>query len=318
MATAKIHFKPFFDEVLASESLEKALRNKEKLKVLEILVSVNNTQRQMIRTPYKTRYGKDLEEEIKKAFSGDFEDFLVALLQTPTKLDVTELNRAVKGLGTNEKNLIEILTTRTNEEIEGAKNTYFMTYGKSLEDAISADTSGDFRRLLIVILQAKREESGFADSFKVGTHAAQILKSFDKKNGIEKFDAFKIFATSNGAHIQKVVEEVERQSGKDFQKIVDKELSGDFKNLILSLIETSRNKPRFLANSIHLATKGMGTRDKDLIRILVSRSENDLVIIEHEFQVLFGKPLTQLIKEECKAEYRDGLTMLVKGNTRPQ
>lgn len=74
-----------------------------------------------IRTPYKTRYGKDLEDEIKKAFSGDFEDFLVALLQTPTKLDVTELNRSVKGLGTNEKNLIEILTTRTNEEIEAAK-----------------------------------------------------------------------------------------------------------------------------------------------------------------------------------------------------
>lgn len=38
----------------------------------------------------------------------------------------------------------------------------------------------------------------------------------------------------------------------------------------------------------------MGTRDKDLIRILVSRSENDLVLIEYEFQVLFGKSLTQV------------------------
>lgn len=130
-----------------------------------------------------------------------------------------------------------------------------MTYSKSLEDAISADTSGDFRRLLIVILQAKREEGGFADTFKVGPHAAQILKSFDKKSGVEKFDAFKIFATCNGAHIQKVIEEVERQSGKEFQKLIDKELSGDFKNLVLSLIETSRNKPRYFANSIHLATK---------------------------------------------------------------
>lgn len=283
MATAKIHFQPMFDEVssfnsiqmmfflqvAASERLEKALRNKEKLKVLDVLLSINNTQRQMvtdpyqsllithfqIRTPYKTRYGKDIEEEIKKAFSGDFEDFLVALLQTPTKLDVTELNRAVKGLGTNEKNLIEILTTRSNEEIEAAKNTYFMTYQKSLEDAISADTSGDFRRLLIVILQAKREEGGFVDTFKVAGHAAQILKSLEKKSGVEKFDAFKVFATASGQHIQKVIEEVERQSGKEFGKILEKELSGDFKNLVMSLIETSRNKPRFLANCIHAATK---------------------------------------------------------------
>ncbi|CAI2349254.1 unnamed protein product [Caenorhabditis sp. 36 PRJEB53466] len=316
MATAKIHFKPLFDEVIAAEALEKALRNKEKLKVLEILVSVNNTQRQMIRTPYKTRYGKDLEEEIKKAFSGDFEDFLVALLQTPTKLDVTELNRAVKGLGTNEKNLIEILTTRTNEEIEAAKNTYFMTYQKSLEDAVSADTSGDFKRLLIVILQAKRDESGFEDTFKVATHAGAILKSVEKKGGVDKFDAFKTFATASGRHIQKVIEEIERQSGKEFGKLVEKELSGDFKNLVLALIETSTNRPRFLASAVHAATKGIGTRDKDLIRILVSRSEQDLVLIEYEFQTLFGKSLLQLIKEECKAEYRDGLTLLVKGNTR--
>uniref|UniRef100_A0A8R1EUR1 Annexin n=1 Tax=Caenorhabditis japonica TaxID=281687 RepID=A0A8R1EUR1_CAEJA len=130
-----------------------------------------------------------------------------------------------------------------------------MTFQKSLEDAISADTSGDFRRLLIVILQAKRDESGTVNALHVATHASQILKSFDKKSGVEKFDAFKIFATASGAHVQKVIEEVERQSGKEFGKLADKELSGDFKNLVLALIETSKNRPRFLANAIHTATK---------------------------------------------------------------
>ncbi|CAI5446158.1 unnamed protein product [Caenorhabditis angaria] len=310
MTTSRVLYNPYFDEVIAAEKLEKAFRNKEKAKIYEILLAGNNTQRQMLRTPYKTRYGKDLEDEIKKVTSGDFEDFLVALLQTPTKLDVVELNRAVKGLGTNEKNLIEILTTRKNEEIESLKNTYFTTYAKSLEDAVASDTSGDFKKLLIIILQAKR-----------GTHfgsisedAGRIVKSFDKKNGVEKFEAFKIFATADGNHISKVIEEVEKSTGKQFAKILDKELSGDFKNLILALIETSRNIPRFLANQVNAATKGLGTKDKDLIRILVSRSENDLVLIEHEYQLVFSKTLVQLIKEECKAEYRDGLIRLVQGN----
>ncbi|CAB3403346.1 unnamed protein product [Caenorhabditis bovis] len=314
MATAKIQFAPFFDEVAASEKIEKALRNKEKSKVIQILTSVNNAQRQMIRTPYKTRYGKDLEEEIKKVSSGDLEDLLVALLQTPTKHDVVELQRAVKGLGTNERNLIEILTTRTNEQIEAAKNTFFTCFNRRLEEAIGGDTSGDFKKLLIVILQAKRDETLYADYGRVGQEASNILKSFDKKSGVDKFDAFKIFATANGQHARKLVEEVEKLSGKEFAKLVDKELSGDFKNLVLALVDTAVNTPRFLANMIHAATKGMGTRDKDLIRIVVSRSEIDLVLIEHEYQLIFGKPLSQLIKEECKGEYRDALLTVLAGN----
>lgn len=49
-----------------------------------------------IRTPYKVKYGKDLEEELKKALGGDLEDLAVALMQTPTKVDVLEIHRAVK------------------------------------------------------------------------------------------------------------------------------------------------------------------------------------------------------------------------------
>ncbi|KHJ79934.1 Annexin [Oesophagostomum dentatum] len=58
----------------------------------------------------------------------------------------------------------------------------------------------------------------------------------------------------------------------------------------------------------------MGTRDKDLIRVLVSRSEIDLAAIQSEYERIFNKPLLQLIREECKGTYRDALTSIVKGN----
>ncbi|PIO59117.1 hypothetical protein TELCIR_19430, partial [Teladorsagia circumcincta] len=70
-----------------------------------------------IRTPYKVRYGKDLENELRRELSGDLEDVILALMQTPTKRDVLDLHRAMKGFGTDEKVLIEILASRSNEEI---------------------------------------------------------------------------------------------------------------------------------------------------------------------------------------------------------
>ncbi|VDO56590.1 unnamed protein product [Haemonchus placei] len=58
----------------------------------------------------------------------------------------------------------------------------------------------------------------------------------------------------------------------------------------------------------------MGVRDKDLIRVLVSRAETDLATIQMEYERLFNKSLEQVIRDECKGDYRDALLRIVKGN----
>ncbi|PAV72807.1 hypothetical protein WR25_07196 [Diploscapter pachys] len=309
-----IHFNPSFDEVAVAEAIERSLRNKEKLRAVQLLVSGNNAQRQMIRTPYKTRFGKDLEDDMKKALSGDLEEFVVALLQTQSKYDAVELHRAMKGLGTNEKNLIELLATRTNEELEAAKNTFYMNYKKTLEDAIGGDTSGDFKKLLTVMLQCKRDETSNVEFYRVSQDAENLLKSLDKNSGVDKIEAWRLLAMANGPHLQRVFADMQNVTGKPVDKIIEKEFSGDARSLLNALVTIAQSKPKYFANQIHLATKGMGTNDKDLIRILVSRSETDLAAIAEEYRRANGKTLQQLITDECKGEYRDALLAIVKGN----
>ncbi|KHJ89681.1 Annexin [Oesophagostomum dentatum] len=170
---ATIHPSASFDEERAAESLERAMRGygTDKQRVVDILVKCNNAQRQMIRTPYKVRYGKDLENELKRELSGELEDVILALMQTPTKRDVMDLHKAVKGIGTNERVLIEILASRTNEEIQAIRNTYYTTFDRSLEEAISSDTSGDFRRLLMILIQGNRDETSIGEYHK----AVQVI-----------------------------------------------------------------------------------------------------------------------------------------------
>ncbi|PIO65155.1 Annexin [Teladorsagia circumcincta] len=93
------------------------------------------------------------------------------------------------GFGTDEKVLIEILASRSNEEIRAIRNTYYTTYDKSLEEAIWSDTSGDFRRMLVLLLQGSRDEYGIPQYHKAVQDAQQLLRASDKKSGQDKFDA---------------------------------------------------------------------------------------------------------------------------------
>uniref|UniRef100_A0A914RH36 Annexin n=1 Tax=Parascaris equorum TaxID=6256 RepID=A0A914RH36_PAREQ len=64
------------------------------------------------------------------------------------------------GIGTKEYVLIDIICTRSNEQLDAIKTAYEGEYGRSLDRAIKWDTSGDFERLLIALLQARPSIKG--------------------------------------------------------------------------------------------------------------------------------------------------------------
>jgi annexin A7/11 len=59
----------------------------------------------------------------------------------------------MKGVGTSDHVLIEILCTSTNEEIKAIKASYQEHYQRDLEKDIVSETSGHFRRLLVSLVQ---------------------------------------------------------------------------------------------------------------------------------------------------------------------
>ncbi|XP_059285249.1 annexin D5-like [Lycium ferocissimum] len=104
---------------------------------------------------YHSMYGNSLKKAVKSETSGLFEFALLTILQcaeNPTKYFAKELHKAMKGLGTNDTTLIRIIVTRTEIDMQYIKAEYQKKYKKSLNDAVHAETSGDYRTFLLSLL----------------------------------------------------------------------------------------------------------------------------------------------------------------------
>ena len=69
------------------------------------------------------------------------------------------------------------------------------------------------------------------------------------------------------------------------------------------LVKCVRNKPGYFAEQLHEAMKGAGTKDDDLIRILVTRAEVDLQQSKLDYYRLYGKRLYDVVKSELSGDY---------------
>ncbi|VDP85991.1 unnamed protein product [Schistosoma mattheei] len=93
-------------------------------RVIEAMGCRPVVQRIAILQKYRSMYGKNLPTKFICKLIGCSKDCLIALCYTPAEFDAIELHRAMRGTDTDEDTIIEILCTRTNEQIRRIKNVY--------------------------------------------------------------------------------------------------------------------------------------------------------------------------------------------------
>lgn len=67
-------------------------------------------------------------------------------------LDANALRKAMKGFGTDEDALINIICRRSNEQRQMIQRAYKTSFGKDLIEDIRSETSGNFENLLVALL----------------------------------------------------------------------------------------------------------------------------------------------------------------------
>eukprot|EP00479_Gromia_sphaerica_P009170 TRINITY_DN3782_c0_g1_i1.p1 TRINITY_DN3782_c0_g1~~TRINITY_DN3782_c0_g1_i1.p1 ORF type:complete len:215 (+),score=55.76 TRINITY_DN3782_c0_g1_i1:189-833(+) len=131
--------------------------------IIDILGTRSNRQRQLIKTAYKKKFKRTLIKDLESELTFNLEELVLSLMRTPENYDAWTLYNAMKGLGTADKTLVEVLCTRNNEQIQAAVAEFERVYKKDFRNYVEDDTSGDYYRLLLDLSKGERDESPDVD-----------------------------------------------------------------------------------------------------------------------------------------------------------
>ena len=279
--------------------------------IINLVCNRNAAQRAEIRKKYSAFYGKDLIQRIKQDLSGYFEDTVIGLFMTPPEYDAYCLYKAMKGLGTNDAVLIEIIGTRNNQEMQMIKDEFQKNYGKSLETWVKGDTSGTFRKLLIALIQANRNMNTVPDPQVCESDAQALYKAAEGRWGKDKSTFIRIFTQRSAAEMNLINDCYQKLRGKTLYQVIDKEFHGNTKKLLTTIFEGLQNISTYYAWALRESVEGLGTNDSRLVRVVVSRCDVDIPKIKKEYQRIFNRDLVKDVRSDTSGNYRKILTNLL-------
>lgn len=294
------------DEITkACEEIRKAMKGvgTDEDALINKCLEFNLEDRLKITSTYKSTQGRDLLEDLSSELSGDIKTAMLGLFSDPLEWAADLTNKSIKGLGTDDDALIEIIATKTPEELTTIKEKYKTKYKNDLEKDIEGDTSGDYQKLLIALVNCQRSKNETPDSQKCKNIAKELYDCTEnKKSDTNVFVNY--FANLSKQELRKVVREYFRiTSKKDIMEGIDSKFSGNMQKLLKTIVYFWISPSEYFATRIQEAIKGVGTKEGTLTRILVSRCEIDLPKIKKYYKQLYNKDMVEDIKKEVSGDY---------------
>ena len=310
----KIHkMSQMFNPVQDAQNIKKAMEKpKSPLTIIDIVTHRSNAQRQKIVEEYYKQYQKNIRDDFRSSFSGNFQDSLVALFYTPLDYDCNQIYSAMKGLGTNEDSLIEIFATRSNERINQIKQRYFQLFNqKDLVKEINDETSGFFRKILLELLNANRSTNTIPDNNECGDCAKRLYNSqFDKKDTLQEA-YLDIFTKKSREELANISRQYYSWYNKTLLEEIDRLFSSDPRRIFKAIIYSLLSPSEYFAYRLNKAMKGISTKDVILIRVIISREEIDIERIKRYYNQNYGKTLYEAVKKATSGEYQKLLLELI-------
>ena len=126
------------------EALKKAMEGfgTDEDTLIKIVANRTSSDRLKIKEEWEKTYGTDLISELKKELHGKMEEAMIALFTEPIEYDCDSLRSAMSGLGTNEDTLIEIIASRSTEDLKKIMEKYQQKYNRNLEEDIKKEVHG--------------------------------------------------------------------------------------------------------------------------------------------------------------------------------
>jgi len=178
----------------------------------------------------------------------------------------------------------------------------------------------DLRRIFVSLLANSRNADARVNEKAAIEDATMLFNAGWNKLFNDSAEFHAMLFTQSTAQLSRIFVEFQKLSGmsiEEFQKLAAMEtelVPGNALDGYLAVLTAMQYRTRFFANQLHNAVKGLGTRDGDLIRIVVSRSEIDLQEISEAYEKEHTKSLREAIEGDTSGAHRECLLAIVNGN----
>ncbi|XP_038052861.1 annexin-B12-like [Patiria miniata] len=305
--------KPNFEPSKEAENLKIAMQGtgtKDNL-LIDVLTSCDRCQRQLIAEAYQQKYGKDLLKEIKSEVSGDYESVVEKLMEAGPQYDAWLLHETMDGLGTDDDALIEILSFRSKEELQAIQKEYLNRYQRQLSEDIKGDTSGNFEKLCLKLMEGNRDAPHVLVASFADADAKTLYQEGEDRIGTWDDLFIDIFTSRSWDQLGCVCDSYKKLYGKTIEEALENEFSGDILFGLKKLVAFARDRAEYFATKLYSSLSGLGTDDEALQRLVISHCETDMLEIKEAFKNKFGKTLGNMIRDDCSGNYKTVLLALI-------
>jgi len=293
------------------DKLEAAVTGKDENYFIELTSNKTNSERVKLRDDYKAKFGRDLLEDFEKNFKSDFLETLIGVFKSPEEYDADLLYKAMKGIGSDKDIITEVLCFRNPDRINQIKAKFQEKYGKDLVAEIKSETSGDYQKIVLRLLEGDRTQDGKADLQKCSGIAEELYKAGEGKMGTDEATFIKYFTSLAPNELLLVCKEYHKKYKKNMLDVIENEFNGNEKKLMTVILYSLFSPSEFFAKQIMDSIKGVGTDDVKLIRSIITRYSIDMKKVKKYFKKMYNKELLDEVKEDVSGSYGRILETLI-------
>uniref|UniRef100_A0A8D3C031 Annexin n=1 Tax=Scophthalmus maximus TaxID=52904 RepID=A0A8D3C031_SCOMX len=205
----------------------------------------------------------------------------------------------MKGVGTDEAAVIEVLAHRTIAQRQRIKEAYKQAVGKDLADELSTELSGNFCSVVLGLLML-----------------APVYDAYELRNAM-KVSVLDYKLCILILLLSFFVTEYE----KDLEDAVCGDTSGMFQRVLVSLLTAGRDESNKVdeaqavqdAKDIYEAGEARwGTDEVKFLTVLCVRNQNHLMRVFEEYQKVSGRDIEDSIKREMSGCLEEAFLAIVK------
>ncbi|MFS8015625.1 putative annexin [Helianthus anomalus] len=278
--------------------------------IIQILAHRNGDQRKKIRETYHETHGEDLLKDLDSELSSDFQHAVLLWTLEPAERDAYLVNQATKKLTASNWVIMEVACTRSSHQLLSVRQAYHAKYKKSMEEDVAHHTSGDFRKLLVPLVSAFRYEGDEVNMTLAKTEA----KTFHEKicdKAYSDDDLIRILTTRSKSQLNATFNHYNNQFGNAITKDLKADPENEYLKLLRSTIKCLTVPEKYYEKVLRLAINKLGTDEKALTRVVVTRAEVDLQRISEEYKRRNSVPLDRAIAGDTSGDYEKMLLALM-------